>query len=100
MDLIQRVKNKCYITDNDPIITERVNDMIEDAKVKIKELIGVESDSLINFDAVGRERELFLNYCLYAWNDSSNEFTQNYIDDIMSLRSKYEVEQYAIEETN
>ena len=96
--LLERVKRKCYITDTNELTNLRLTDIVNNANTKIKRLIGVSDD--FNFEEVGNEEELdlFLNYCWYDWNDSSNEFTTNYLNDINSIRHKFEVEQYDSEE--
>lgn len=96
--LITKVKRKCYITDTNETTTNRLNDIITDSLTKVKRMIGVSAD--FDFEAEGNEEELelFKNYCWYAWNDSSNEFKDNYLDDINSLHHKHEVEQYVSEE--
>ena len=98
--LIEAVKNKCYITDTNEITIARLSNIIKIAQTKVKRLIGVDED--FDFEEEGNEEELdlFLNYCWYDWNDSSNEFKDNYLDDINSIRHKHEVEQYAAEEEN
>ena len=99
MNLLEKVKRKCYITDNSNLTNDRVNDIIRSAVPKIKRMIGVKT--AFDFEADGNEEELelLLNYCWYDWNDSSNEFKENYLDDINSLHHKHEVEQYDQEES-
>ena len=97
--LISKVKRKCYITDTNETTINRLNDIITDSLSKVKRMIGVSTN--FDFEAEGNEEELelFKNYCWYAWNDSSNEFKNNYMDDINSLHQKHEVKQY-VEEKN
>ena len=96
--LVNKVKRRCYITDTNETTTYRLEDIITDSLPKVRRLIGVKAD--FDFEAEGNEEELelFKNYCWYAWNDSSNEFKDNYLDDINSIRHKHEVEQYVEEE--
>lgn len=97
--LIEQVKNWCYITDDSQITEVRIENIIKSSLPKVKRLIGVKPD--YDFEAKGNEEELelFLNYCWYAWNDSSNDFKDNYLDDINSLHHKHEVE-YAKKENS
>lgn len=93
--LLKLVKSKCYqITDDD---TEaniiRLQKIIEDAEIKIKSMVGITDDNF-DFTKPGKERDLFLNYCFYAWNDKTEYFKNNYSDDIMSVRAEYEVKYY------
>ena len=96
--LINEVKRRCYITDTNEVTYNRLKDIVKDSLPKVKRMIGVSAD--FNFEAEGNEEEieLFKNYCWYAWNDSSNEFKDNYLDDINSLHHKHEVAQYVEEE--
>lgn len=98
-NLINEVKRKCYITDTNQTTIDRLNDIIKDALPTVKRMIGVSAD--FDFEAKGNEEELklFKNYCWYDWNDSINEFKDNYLDDINSLHHKHEVTQYASEES-
>lgn len=86
--LIEKVKRKCYITDNSKLINARLLDVIEDAILKVSEMIGIESD--FDFSKSGLECELLKNYCFYVWNDKSiKEFEDAYLSDILKLRNKY-----------
>lgn len=97
--LIDKVKRKCYITDSSQLTTEKLHDILNSALPKIKRLIGVSND--FDFEAEGNEEELALlmNYCWYDWNDATNEFNENYLEDINSLHHKHEVLNY-VEEKN
>lgn len=95
--LIDKVKKKCYITDISKEITDRLTDIIDDGIIKISDKIGIVGD--FDFSKPSKERDLLLNYCFYAWNDSANEFDINYLNDIMQIRQKYEVLQNADTET-
>lgn len=87
--LIQKIKRKCYITDESSLIENRLNDIVEDAIIKVSDLIGL-SDYDFDFSISSAECELFKNYCFYMWNDKSvKEFEEAYISDILKLRHKY-----------
>lgn len=89
-ELLELVKNKCYITDMSNLTAKRIMTIMEDAVIKIKEMIGITGD--YDFSKPGKERELYLNYCFYMWNDKSiADFENNYISDISKARSFYEV---------
>ena len=86
--LVEKVKRKCYITDNSKLINERLLDIIEDAILKVSELIGIEAN--FDFSKAGIECELLKNYCFYIWNDKNiKEFEEAYLSDILKLRNKY-----------
>ena len=89
-DLLQRVKGKLKVTWQDESTDRRITEMIEDAQVTLNHKLGAE----IDYSAPGMERNLFLNYCLYAWNDCVNEFDNNYINEIYQIRNKYKVKRY------
>lgn len=89
-DLFYRVKGKIKVTWQDESTDERITEMIEDAKVALNHKLGVE----IDYSVPGPERSLFLNYCLYSWNDCTNEFDNNYRNEIYQIRNKYKVKNY------
>lgn len=98
--LIEEVKRKCYITDTNESTINRLRDVVKEAIPTVKRMLGLENVDF-NFEAEGNEEELklFKNYCWYDWNDSINEFKDNYLDDINSLHHKHEVKQYAEEKS-
>lgn len=89
MNLVDEVKLKCYITDEDELVELKINNIIKNALPKVKRWLGV--PTTFDFEEEGHEEEkaLFINYCWYDFNDSSNEFPVNYQEDINSLRLKY-----------
>ena len=89
-DLLQKVKEKLKVTWQDESTDRRIAEMIEDAQVTLNHKLGAE----IDYSAPGMERNLFLNYCLYAWNDCVNEFDNNYRNEIYQIRNKYKVKSY------
>ena len=91
--LFNLVKRKCYQTtdDNTNDNIQRLSDIMLDAEVKIKNLIGVNEKETIDFSKPSLERDLFLNYCFYAWNDKIEFFKDNYLSDILDCRAKREV---------
>jgi len=90
--LISLVKSKCYqVSDDDSEENiSRLEIIMEDAEIKVKSMLGI-TDKNFDFAKPGKERDLFLNYCFYAWNDKTEFFKNNYLDDIMSIRAEYEV---------
>lgn len=91
--LTKIIKDKCYISSDDESIERRLTNIIEDAIMKVSDLIGFseEERESFNFSKPSLERDLLKNYCWYSWNDHETEFKNNYADDIMVLRTKYEV---------
>ncbi|MFR1851190.1 MAG: hypothetical protein ACLTK6_15680 [Clostridium perfringens] len=87
MDLLQRLKEKLNITWAEEETENRLQIILEDAKLTLNYKLGAEIDY-----SSGMERSLLLNYCMYAWNNCENEFDDNYFNNIMQLRQKYEVQ--------
>ena len=48
----------------------------------------------LDYSESGLEQDLFLAYCVYAYNGCLNEFDEAYQNNIMQIRHKYEVQQY------
>lgn len=88
--LLERVKSTCNITWDDEDINEKINSIIDDAEITLNHKLGAD----IDYSLKGMERRLFLNYCLYAWNDCLDEFDKRYMNEIYQIRAKYEVKQY------
>lgn len=88
--LLDSLKSKLNITWDDEDTNNKILDMIEDAKSILDYKLGAD----IDYSKHGMEHRLFLNYCLYEWNDCVNEFDTNYLNEIYQLRAKYEVMNY------
>ena len=95
--LLDKVKKKCYITDDSMETNARLEDIIDDAVLNLSHQLGVSDD--FDFSVPSQERALFLNYCFYAWNDGADEFKANYLADILAVRHKNEVTQNEETET-
>ena len=91
--LFDLVKGKLNITWSDEDTDAEINRIIEDGHVEMRRKLGTPDD--YDFSIEGQERKLFLSWCLYEWNHASNEFDSNYLNDIMQIRQKYEVMEYA-----
>ena len=89
--LLDSVKRKLNITWEDNYTELKVKDIIEDAKIALNHKLG----SDIDYSKPGMERNLFMNYCLYSWNDCLDEFDKKYMNEIYQIRAIYEVKQYA-----
>jgi hypothetical protein len=88
--LLDEVKIKLNITWEDPITEFKLRSIIDDAIVVLNHKLGADVDYSKN----GLEHQLFLNYCLYSYNNCINEFDKNYMNDIYNIRMIYEVKQY------
>ena len=90
-ELINQVKKRCYITNDEELVQDRLNSIVKNAIPKVKNLLGIYNDEF-DFTTQGEENELFLNFCMYRWNNKSQkEFESNYIGDILSIRHQNEV---------
>lgn len=89
-DLYETLRNELNITWYDEETESRLTRIITNAVVTMNRKIG----SDIDYSIAGPEQELFLAYCVYVYNNCANQFDENYLNEIMQLRSIYEVEQY------
>lgn len=89
--LYQQVARRCYVTSEDQLIVERLTSIIKNAEFSVKKLLGI-FDEKFDFSLPSVENELFLNYCFYRWNNrSQKEFENNYIGDIIGIRTNNEI---------
>lgn len=89
--LYQQVARRCYVTSEDQLIVERLTSIIKNAEFNVKKLLGI-FDEKFDFSLPSVENELFLNYCFYRWNNrSQKEFENNYIGDIIGIRTNNEI---------
>lgn len=89
-ELKNALKQRLRITWNNEKTEKELIDLIQDAESYLNHLLGAE----INYSAPGMERMLFLNLCMYRWNDCQDEFEDAYIKDINRVRAVYEVKAY------
>lgn len=86
------VKRKCKITWDDPDTEERVVEIVENAVTAMSHKLGMNETSPEAFLDAGLTKTLFENYCMYDWNNMTEEFDKNYLRDILTERHRYEVE--------
>ena len=91
MALIDQVKRKLNITWSDEDTEERVKDIIALAEPIMKRKLGISASASYDFSIPGDENMLFLAYCLYEWNHTTNEFDENYANEIAECRAIHEV---------
>lgn len=87
--MLDLLKQKLNITWNDEKTDNKLNSIIDDAKIVMNHKLGAEIDYSAPDEAIGRI--LFLNYCMYAWNDCLEEFDSAYKAEILIARSYYGV---------
>lgn len=98
-NIFGQVKRKCNITWDDDETKSRLEEIIENAIPDLLDRLGI-ADPDFDFSIPGKENKLLVNYCFYEWNHCSNEFADNYADDIAQIRAKNEVAQYLQSEEN
>lgn len=87
--LLQELKEHLNITWDEEETNRKLERIINDAILTLNWKLGANIDY-----SEGQEHNLFLNYCMYAYNNCTNEFDSNYFNEIMQLRQKYEVINY------
>ena len=95
--MLQALKDKLAITWSDTDTDRRLNTILETAKTTLAFKLGLPSGYVWTTNT--QESNLLLNYCFYEWNDAIDEFDDNYANDILQLRMKYEVRDYVEQET-
>lgn len=88
--LFDELKIKLNITWEDDDIDDRIFSVINDAKKTMDHKLGFE----IDYSIAGQEHNLFLNYCMYSWNNCVNEFDNNYRKEIYQIRNIYKVKNH------
>lgn len=88
--LLAQVKRKLNITWDEPDTNETVKDIVESAIPIMKHKLGI-TDPNFDFAQPGSENNLFRSYCLYDYNHCTNEFDDNYANEIGQVREKHEV---------
>lgn len=88
--LIELLRNELNITWDDNETSIKLSRIVRNATSSLNYKIGAD----IDYSESGQEQELLITYCVYLYNNVSNEFDANYFNDIMQLRHKYEVKQY------
>lgn len=86
---LQELKEHLNITWDEEETNRKLERIINDAILTLNWKLGAN----IAYSE-GQEHNLFLNYCMYAYNNCTNEFDSNYFNEIMQLRQKYEVINY------
>lgn len=87
--MLEALKQKLNITWEDEKTENKLSAIIEDAKNIMNHKLGAEIDYSAPEESIGRS--LFLNYCMYVWNDCQEEFNSAYKEEIITARAYYEV---------
>lgn len=84
MELIEEVKNYLDITwELSAGEKEKLSGIIERGKAYINGKIGE-----CNFELQTQEKDLLMNYCMYARSGQTDEFIKNYKQEIISLQMR------------
>lgn len=93
-ELILKIKDSLDITFDDEDFDRKIIGVIEDGIFVLRSLFGCKESDVIDWCEPGLKRMLLKNYCLYDLNNVSEKFNGNYRNEIMQVRSEYEVEQW------
>lgn len=93
-ELLLKIKDALDITFKDDDFDRKILGIIEDAIPILRSLFGCEENDEIDWCEPGKKRMLLKNYCLYEVNNVSDKFMDSYRNEIMQVRSEYEVEQW------
>lgn len=88
--MLDELRNKLNITWSDEETETRLRSILKSAQITINFKLGANVD----YNNELMERNLLLNYCMYAYHNCENEFDNAYFNEIMQLRQKYEVLNY------
>ena len=85
--LLEILLNELYITWEDEETIKKLQRIIMNAIPTMNFKLGGE----IDYSEDGMEQNLFINYCVYVYNNCANEFDNAYFNEIMQIRMKMEV---------
>ena len=85
--LLLLLKNELYITWDDEETNIKLQRIITNATPTMNYKLGANVD----YSVEGIEQNLFLNYCIYVYNNCAYQFDENYFNEIMQVRQYYEV---------
>ena len=88
--VIERVKRKLNVTFLDKQTEDRIGkDIIPLCIASLTDDIGITDE---DFDWSGTSRECFLlvEYAFYEWNHASEQFHEDYAEDIAKIRARWE----------
>ncbi|MGM9534897.1 MAG: hypothetical protein ACI3VR_06575 [Intestinibacter sp.] len=91
--LVELLKNELLITWEEDETNLKLTRIVTGGIQALNYKLGAE----IDYTESGLEQEVFLAYCVYAYNGCLNEFDEAYQNNIMQIRHKYEVQSYIAE---
>lgn len=85
--ITDEVKSKLRITWDDEETKKELKRIVEDAEATLNFVLGAE----MNYSTPGLHRSLFVNYCMYDYNNCLPEFYTAYKQDIQLVKAQNEV---------
>lgn len=82
--LLEILLNELYITWEDEETIKKLQRIVLNAIPTMNFKLGGE----IDYSEDGMEQNLFINYCVYVYNNCANEFDNAYFNEIMQIRMK------------
>lgn len=79
------VRRKVNVTWTDETTEARLQDVVDAVSPRLAPLLGYPADHAFS-KSDGPAWGLFLNGCLYEFSDAWDDFTQNYAQEILSVR--------------
>lgn len=93
-ELLNKIKNRLDITFEDKDVDSKTEGIIEEGIQYLCPLFGMPDGFEFDWASPSEERALLKNYCLYELNNVGDQFVENYRNEILRVRARYEVEQW------
>lgn len=93
-ELIQDIKNYLDITFSDTALDSKIAGIIQRGASYISNVAGCE----LEFAKENLEKQLLFDYCRYATANNLEDFEHNFSQELITLRTSKEVEDYAARE--
>ena len=87
-ELLELLKNELFITWEDEKTNARLERIVKNAIPTMNYKLGTE----IDYTKESQAQNLFLVYCVYAYNNCLKDFDENYRSEIYQIRMTYEVQ--------
>ena len=88
-ELREQVLRKCHVTWDDERTNALISDIMARADAELRDRLGIDDP---DFDFTrGRENNLYVNWCYYAFNDAEDAFETNFFSDLMQVRRVWEL---------
>lgn len=90
--LCELVKRKCKITWSDEETDNQIKEIVKNADESMRHMLGMKGASADAFLEPGKAKTLFENYCMYDWNNMTDQFEPNYRREVIAERHRNEVQ--------